>query len=94
MKALEGSQLYHNFLRCSWGVNSIIDDGILTEFKLIPAFIVVLLSARMKKIHLKLKALELSQHFSHYKGIRIFLRRSMAANSTVAGLIWPNFEPI
>ena len=24
----------------------------------------------------------------------IFLRCSRAANSTVAGLIWPNFEPI
>ena len=32
----------------------------------------VLLSARMKRIHLKLKVLELSQHFSHYKSIGIF----------------------
>ena len=32
----------------------------------------VLLSARMKKIHLKMKVLEWSQHFSHYKSIGIF----------------------
>ena len=33
---------------------------------------VVLLSARMKKIHSKVKVLEWSQHFSHYKSMGIF----------------------
>ena len=32
----------------------------------------VLLSARMKKIHSKMKVLERSQHFSHYKSMGIF----------------------
>ena len=32
----------------------------------------VLLSARMKKIHPKMKVLEWSQHFSHYKSMEIF----------------------
>ena len=32
----------------------------------------VLLFARMKKIHLKMKVLEWSQHFSHYKSMGIF----------------------
>ena len=32
----------------------------------------VLLSARMKKIHPKMKELEWSQHFSHYKSMGIF----------------------
>ena len=32
----------------------------------------VLLSARMKKIHLKMKVLEWSQHFPHYKSMGIF----------------------
>ena len=32
----------------------------------------VLFSARMKKIHLKMKVLEWSQHFSHYKSMGIF----------------------
>ena len=43
--------------------------------------LLVLLSARMKKIHPKMKVLEWSQHFSHYKSMRIFSRRSRAANS-------------
>ena len=41
----------------------------------------VLLSAKIKKIHLKMKVLEWSQHFSHYKSMGIFSRRSRAANS-------------
>ena len=32
----------------------------------------VLLSVRMKKIHPKMKVLEWSQHFSHYKSMGIF----------------------
>ena len=32
----------------------------------------VFLSARMKKIHPKMKVLEWSQHFSHYKSMGIF----------------------
>ena len=35
----------------------------------------VLLSARMKKIHPKMKVLDWSQHFSHYKYMGIFSRR-------------------
>ena len=45
--------------------------------------------ARMKRIQLKMKALECSQDFSHYGD---FSRRSRAANSAVLGPIWPNFE--
>ena len=50
-----------------------------------------LIPARMKKIQLKMKALECSQDFSHYKS-GDFSRRSRAANSAVLGPIWPNFE--
>ena len=53
----------------------------------------VLLLARIKKIHQKIKALKLPQNFSHYKSIVIF-RRSMTANSVVPGRILLNFEPI
>ena len=41
----------------------------------------VLLSARMKKIHQKMKVLEWSQHLFHYKSMGIFSRRSRAGNS-------------
>ena len=48
--------------------------------------------ARMKKIQLKMKALECSQDFSHYQFYGDFSRRSRAANSAVHGRIWSNFE--
>ena len=50
--------------------------------------------ARMKKIQLKMKALECSQDFSNYKSMEFFSRRSRADNSAVLGPIWPNFELI
>ena len=52
------------------------------------------LPARMRMIDSKMKELECSQDFSHYKsmGIFPFSRRSRAANSAVLGPIWPNFE--
>ena len=46
MKGLEWSQqcyIIHQFLRCSSAANSLIGDGILTKFKLMQAFIAVLL---------------------------------------------------
>ena len=63
--------LFIYFKMLKGGANSKIGDGILTKFKLIQALIVVLY-ARMKKIHSKLKALEWSQHFSHYKSMGTF----------------------
>ena len=51
---------------------TIIGDGTVTKFKLIQAFIVAFLSARMKKINSKLKALEGSQQIYHYKSKGIF----------------------
>ena len=50
------------------------------------------LPARMRMIDSKMKELECSQDFSHYKSMGIFFRRSRAANSTVLGPIQPNFE--
>ena len=49
----------------------------------------VLLSARMKKIHPKMKVLEWSQHFSHYKSMGNF-----ADAQGLPGPILPNFVPI
>ena len=54
-----------------------------------------LLPANMMKIHLKIKALECSQHFSHYTCMFMFFsRRSRAANSAVPGWISLNFEHV
>ena len=49
------------------------------------------LPARMRLIKSKMKELECSQDFSHYK-YGDFSRRSTAANTAVLGTIWPNFE--
>ena len=49
------------------------------------------LPARMRMIDSKMKELEWSQDFSHYK-YGDFSNRSRAANSAVLGPIWPNFE--
>ena len=49
------------------------------------------LPARMRMLDSKMKELECSQDFSHYK-YGDFSRRSRAANSAVLGPIWPNFE--
>ena len=46
----------------------------------------------MKKIQLKIKALECSQDFSYYKSMGILPDAQGAANSAVLGPIWPNFE--
>ena len=75
MKALEWSQhssIIHSFLRYSRAANAYIGDGILTEFKLIQAFIVVLLICKNEYDIFKNESLELSQHFSHDKSMRIF----------------------
>ena len=50
------------------------------------------LPARMRMIESKIKELECSQDFSHYKSMVIFSRRYRAANSAVLGPIMPNFE--
>ena len=48
----------------------------------------------MKKIQSKMKALQCQQHFSHYKSMGLFFKRSRAANSAVRGRIGPNIEVI
>ena len=50
------------------------------------------LPARMRMIQFKMKELECSQDFSHYKSRGDFSRCPSAANSAVLGPIWPNFE--
>ena len=51
--------------------NYVVGDGIWQKFKLIQAFIVSLLPARMMENHPKKKALDCSQHFPH-KSMEIF----------------------
>ena len=50
------------------------------------------LPARIRLIKSKIKELEYSQDFSHYKFNGDFSKSSRAAYSKVLGPIWPNFE--
>ena len=61
----------------------------LNSFKLL---CMSLLPARMGVIELKMKELECSIDFSHYKSMGDFCRCPRASNSAVRGPIWPNFE--
>ena len=56
MKVLEWSQQYPSILRWSRGANSIIGDGILMKFKLIQAFIVVILICKNKEDSFKIES--------------------------------------
>ena len=56
IKALEWSH-YSLIFRRSGAAYSVVHEQILAKFKLILAFIVFLLPARMKKIHSKMKTL-------------------------------------
>ena len=56
-------------------------------------FWLVLLSARMKKIHPKMQVLEWPKYFSHYKFMRIF-PDAQGQLTQVPGWILPNFGPI
>ena len=60
------------FFRRSRAAYSEVSSGILPKFELIQAFLVFLKPARMKKIQSKMKELECSQDFPHYKSMRIF----------------------
>ena len=47
------------------------------------------MNARMKKVHSKLKALEWSQHFSHYNSIRIFSNaQGQVTHKSLVGSFW------
>ena len=97
MKALEWSQqcyIIHQFLRYSRAANSLIGDGILTKFKLIRAFIVVLLICKNEYDLFKFENASVVTTFLPLKVYGNFLRRSRAANPKVQDLIWSNFEPV
>ena len=72
MKALECPQHYTLIFKRSRAANSVVGDVIWQKFKLRQALWLSLLPARMNKIQSKMKALESSQHFSHYKSMENF----------------------
>ena len=76
------------FSRRSRAANSAVLGPIWPNFELVRDVIDVLVTASMKKIRSKMKALECSQHYT------AIFRRARADNSGVGGGIWPKFELI
>ena len=64
------------------------------KFKLIQAFIVVLLICKNEEDRFKIESTRVVTTDLPLKVYGDFSRRSRAANSTIQGLIWPNFKPI
>ena len=75
--------LYIIFFRRSRADNSGVGGGMWPKFELIQAFMHVLVTCKNEEDAIKMKALECSQDFSHYKSMGLFSRRSRAANSAV-----------
>ena len=70
------------------GCNSVAN---LLKFKPIQAFVHVLVTCKNEEIQFKIKALECSQDFSHYKSMEIF-PDAQGQLTAVHGRIWSNFE--
>ena len=73
LKALECSQHYTSFFfRRSRADNSGVGGGIWPKFEHIQAFMHVLVTCKNEDDAIKMKALECSQDFSHYKSMGLF----------------------
>ena len=72
MKALEWPQHFSLIFTRSRAASSEVSDGILPKFKQIQAFMADLVTCKNEEDPLKMKVLEWSQRFSHYKSIEIF----------------------
>ena len=84
--------LYINFSDAQWQITLelvMVTSQILNSFKL---SCMSSLPAKMRIIVSKMKELECSQDFSHYKSMGSFSRRSRTANSAVLGRIWLKFK--
>ena len=83
IKALEWSQEYPLFFRCSRATNSVVGDGILTKFKLIQAFTVVLVTCKNEEGSSKNEGSGVVTTFLPLLFNGNFLKHSGAANSSV-----------
>ena len=80
------------FFRCSRAANSKVSGGILPKFKLIQAFIVVLVTCKNEEDPIKNEGARVLTRFSPLLVYGNFFRRSRGANSAVLGPIRPKFE--
>ena len=81
-----------SFFRRSRAANSEVSSGILPKFKLIQAFIVVLVTCKNEEDPIKNEGATMLTRFPPLQVYGNFLRCSRAANSAVLCRIWPKFE--
>ena len=72
IEALGCSQYYTSILRRARADNSGFGGGIWPKFELIQAFVHVLVTCKNEDDRIKMKELECSQDYSHYKSMGIF----------------------
>ena len=72
MKALEWSKVYLEFFKRSMAANSVVSDGILTKFKIIQAFMVVLVTAKYVDDSSKNEGSRVVTTFFHFTSMGIF----------------------
>ena len=72
IEAVECSQHYTSIFQTCKGDNFGVDGGIWQKFKLIQAFMHVLITCKNEVDQIKNEELECSQDFSHYKSMGIF----------------------
>ena len=80
-----------SIFRRSRAGNSVVRDRIWPNFNLVQALMYDIVTCKNEKDLIKTAEKKWQHLFSHYV-FGDFLRRSRAANSTVRGRIWPNFE--
>ena len=66
------TRLYVHFFRRLGADNSGVSGGIWLKFEIIQAFVHILVTCKNEDDSIKMKGLEWSQHFTHYKSMGIF----------------------
>ena len=86
--------LYIHFFKCSRAATSVVGDGIWQKFKLIQAFMVVLVTYKNDDDSIKNESTGLLTTFLLLYVYGEFFSHSRADNSVDPGQILPNFKPI
>ena len=94
IQSLEWSQHYSLIFQTLKGSSLRVCDGILLKFKLVQAFMVVLVACKNEDGSSKNEDTRVVTTFLPLYVYGDFSRRSRASNSSVTGRILPNFEPI
>ena len=88
------NNIVHQFFRRARADNSGVGSGSWPKFELIQASMHVLVTCKNEDDRVKNEGARVFTRFLPLQVYGDFFRRSRAANSTVLGPIWPNFEVV